>query len=66
MIAMISSIMVDSACQHLAKLCLAGRVDSRGDGRRRLYRVVDPHITTLVHPAVEHVLDLRSARTPER
>ncbi|NMM16491.1 MAG: helix-turn-helix transcriptional regulator [Cellulomonas sp.] len=52
--------------QHLAKLRLAGWVDSRRDGRRLLYRVVDPHITTLLLPAVEHVLDLRRARTTER
>lgn len=52
--------------QHLAKLRLAGWVDSRRDGRRLLYRVVDPHITTLLLQAVEHVLDLRGARTTER
>jgi DNA-binding transcriptional ArsR family regulator len=46
--------------QHLAKLRLAGWVDSRRDGRRLLYRVVDPHIVTLVHQAVEHILDLRT------
>ena len=45
--------------QHLAKLRLAGWVDSRRDGRRLLYRVTDPHIVTLVHQAVEHILDLR-------
>ena len=47
--------------QHLAKLRLAGWIDSRRDGRRLLYRVTDPHIVTLVHQAVEHVLDLRTA-----
>lgn len=46
--------------QHLAKLRLAGWVDSRRDGRRLLYRVTDPHIVTLVHQAVEHVLELRT------
>lgn len=45
--------------QHLAKLRLAGWVDSRRDGRRLLYRVTDPHIVTLVHQAVEHILELR-------
>ncbi len=45
--------------QHLAKLRLAGWVDSRREGRRLLYRVTDPHIVTLVHQAVEHILDLR-------
>ena len=45
--------------QHLAKLRLAGWIDARRDGRRLLYRVTDPHIVTLVHQAVEHILDLR-------
>jgi DNA-binding transcriptional ArsR family regulator len=48
--------------QHLAKLRLAGWVDTRRDGRHILYRVVDPHIVTLVHQAVEHILDLRATR----
>jgi hypothetical protein len=39
---------------------LAGSVDSRRDGRRLLYRVTDPHVVTLVHQVVEHVLDLRT------
>ena len=47
--------------QHLAKLRLAGWIDSRRDGRRLLYRVTDPHIVTLVRQAVEHILDLRTA-----
>jgi DNA-binding transcriptional ArsR family regulator len=46
--------------QHLAKLRLAGWIDARRDGRRLLYRVTDPHIVTLVHQAVEHILDLRT------
>ena len=45
--------------QHLAKLRLAGWIHARRDGRRLLYRVTDPHIVTLVHQAVEHILDLR-------
>jgi DNA-binding transcriptional ArsR family regulator len=48
--------------QHLAKLRLAGWVDTRRDGRHILYRVVDPHIVTVVHQAVEHILDLRATR----
>ena len=48
--------------QHLAKLRLAGWIEGRRDGRRILYRVVDPHIVTLVHQAVEHVLDQRAER----
>ena len=46
--------------QHLAKLRLAGWIDARRDGRRLLYRVTDPHIVTLVHQAVEHILELRT------
>jgi DNA-binding transcriptional ArsR family regulator len=41
--------------QHLAKLRLAGWIDGQRQGRRVLYRVVDPHIVTLVHQAVEHI-----------
>ena len=48
--------------QHLAKLRLAGWVEGRRDGRRVLYRVTDPHIVTLVHQAVEHILDQRATR----
>ena len=50
--------------QHLAKLRLAGWIEGRRDGRRILYHVVDPHIVTLVHQVVDHVLDERAARTP--
>lgn len=46
--------------QHLAKMRLAGWIDARRYGRRLLYRVTDPHIVTLVHQAVEHILDLRA------
>lgn len=48
--------------QHLAKLRLAGWIEGRRDGRRILYRVVDPHIVTLVHQAVEHIFDQRTER----
>ena len=34
-------------------------IDRRRDGRRVLYKVVDPHIVTLVHQGVEHILDQR-------
>src|SRR5665647_3177346 len=50
--------------QHLAKLHLAGWINRRRDGRRILYRVVDPHIVTLVHQGVEHDSEERAARTP--
>src|SRR5665647_2234865 len=46
--------------QHLAKLRLAGWIEGRRDGRHILYRVVDPHIVTLIHQAVEHILDQRA------
>ena len=52
--------------QHLAKLRLAGWVDARRDGRRVLYRATDPHIITLVHQAVDHVLDQRAASDQAR
>lgn len=52
--------------QHLAKLRLAGWVDARRDGRRVLYRATDPHIITLVHQAVDHVLDQRAAADQAR
>jgi len=52
--------------QHLAKLRLAGWVDTRRDGRRVLYRATDPHILTLVQQAVEHVRDQRAAHQPSR
>ena len=52
--------------QHLAKLRLAGWVDARRDGRRVLYRATDPHIITLVHQAVDHVLDQRAAADQTR
>jgi len=50
--------------QHLAKLRLAGWIDGRKEGRRVLYRVTDPHIVTLIHQAVEHILDQRATRRP--
>ena len=43
--------------QHLAKLRLAGWIDGQRQGRHVRYRVVDPHIVTLVHQAVEHILE---------
>ena len=49
--------------QHLAKLKLAGWVDSRRDGRHVYYQATDPHIITLVHQAIEHVTEL-ALRTP--
>ena len=52
--------------QHLAKLRLAGWVDARRDGRRVLYRATDPHIITLVHQALDHVLDQRAASDQTR
>jgi DNA-binding transcriptional ArsR family regulator len=50
--------------QHLAKLRLAGWVDGRREGRNVLYRVTDQHIVTLVHQAIEHILDQRGERPP--
>jgi DNA-binding transcriptional ArsR family regulator len=50
--------------QHLAKLRLAGWIDGRREGRRVLYRVVDDHIVTLVHLAVEHIEEQQSRTRP--
>ena len=50
--------------QHLAKLRLAGWIDGRKEGRRVLYHVSDNHITTLVHQAVEHILDQQRQMRP--
>jgi len=50
--------------QHLAKLRLAGWINRRRDGRRILYQMADPHIVTMVHQGVEHILDERAARAP--
>jgi DNA-binding transcriptional ArsR family regulator len=52
--------------QHLAKLRLAGWIEGQRDGRRVRYRVVDPHIVTLVHQAIEHILDQRTQREAAR
>ncbi len=52
--------------QHLAKLRLAGWIERRRDGRRILYRVVDPHIVMLVHQAVEHIFDQRAEHGTRR
>ena len=52
--------------QHLAKLRMAGWVEGEREGRRVLYRVVDRHIVTLVHQAIEHILDQRTEREAAR
>ncbi|MGW4409054.1 ArsR/SmtB family transcription factor [Nonomuraea sp. NPDC004702] len=43
-----------SVSQHLAKLRLAGLVDTRRDGRRVLYRARDGHVRTLIAEALSH------------
>ncbi|MFC4008801.1 ArsR/SmtB family transcription factor [Nonomuraea purpurea] len=43
-----------SVSQHLAKLRLAGLVDTRRDGRRVLYRARDSHVRTLIAEALFH------------
>src|SRR5256885_14193168 len=40
--------------QHLAKLRLAGLVDTRKDGQRVLYRARDSHVRTLIAEAFSH------------
>jgi DNA-binding transcriptional ArsR family regulator len=43
-----------SVSQHLAKLRLAGLVDTRRDGRRVLYRARDSHVRALIAEAMFH------------
>ncbi|GAA3205864.1 ArsR/SmtB family transcription factor [Nonomuraea helvata] len=43
-----------SVSQHLAKLRLAGLVDTRRDGRRVLYRARDSHVRALIAEALFH------------
>ncbi|MFG1706158.1 ArsR/SmtB family transcription factor [Nonomuraea sp. M3C6] len=43
-----------SVSQHLAKLRLAGLVDTRRDGRRVLYRARDSHVRGLIAEALFH------------
>jgi len=43
-----------SVSQHLAKLRLAGLVDTRREGRRVLYRARDSHVRALIAEAMFH------------
>ncbi|MET8145828.1 metalloregulator ArsR/SmtB family transcription factor [Sphaerisporangium sp. NPDC005288] len=43
-----------SVSQHLAKLRLAGLVDTRRHGRRVLYRARDAHVRRLISEALFH------------
>ncbi|MEV4114566.1 metalloregulator ArsR/SmtB family transcription factor [Nonomuraea sp. NPDC049695] len=43
-----------SVSQHLAKLRLAGLVDTRREGRRVLYRARDSHVRALIAEALFH------------
>ncbi|MEV0231294.1 metalloregulator ArsR/SmtB family transcription factor [Nonomuraea sp. NPDC050786] len=43
-----------SVSQHLAKLRLAGLVDTRRDGRRVLYQARDSHVWALIAEALFH------------
>ncbi|MQA98266.1 MAG: metalloregulator ArsR/SmtB family transcription factor [Streptosporangiales bacterium] len=43
-----------SVSQHLAKLRLAGLVETRRDGRRVLYRARDAHVRALIAEAFSH------------
>ncbi|MGP3932155.1 ArsR/SmtB family transcription factor [Nonomuraea sp. KM88] len=43
-----------SVSQHLAKLRLAGLVQTRRDGRRVLYRARDAHVRALIGEALFH------------
>lgn len=52
---------VASVSQHLAKLKLAGLVQSRREGRRQVYYVDDPHVIELVRVTIEHHRTARHA-----
>ncbi|TDC04822.1 transcriptional regulator [Nonomuraea longispora] len=43
-----------SVSQHLAKLRLAGLVQTRRDGRRVLYRARDAHVRAIINEALFH------------
>lgn len=45
--------------QHLAKLRLAGLVDTRKVGRRVLYRARDQHVRTVIGEALSHASESR-------
>lgn len=46
---------VPAASQHLAKLRAAGVVAARRDGRRQLYRVEDPRISSVIEQMFRHI-----------
>jgi DNA-binding transcriptional ArsR family regulator len=48
---------LQAVSQHLAKLKLAGLVQSRREGRRQVYLVDDPDLVRLVHQMVEGLRD---------
>ncbi len=43
-----------SVSQHLGRLRLAGLVQARRDGRRKLYRITSDHLATLVTEALHY------------
>ena len=45
---------LQTVSQHLAKLKLAGLVESRREGRRIVYLVADPNLVIIVHQMVGH------------
>jgi DNA-binding transcriptional ArsR family regulator len=44
---------LQAVSQHLAKLKLAGLVESRREGRRHVYLVADPNLVTIIHQMVD-------------
>jgi DNA-binding transcriptional ArsR family regulator len=46
---------VQVVSQHLAKLRLAGLVESRREGRRQVYLVSDPHLAAVVNEMIAHL-----------
>lgn len=43
--------------QHLRVLRMAGLVDAEHEGRQRLYRIADEHVTHIVQDAVRHAAE---------
>jgi DNA-binding transcriptional ArsR family regulator len=43
---------LQTVSQHLAKLKLAGLVESRREGRHHVYLVADPNLVTIVHQMI--------------
>jgi len=50
-----AGVSIATASQHLGKLRLAGLITVRRHGRRHIYTVDDPHVTTLIDQIFDHI-----------